>query len=42
MQIDEGDVIGTIRDNHQYIAHYHTVPEMKLMKPKLNYNAIMK
>jgi len=24
MQIDEGDVIRTIRDNHQYIAHYHT------------------
>ncbi len=24
MQIDEGDVIRTINDNHQYIAHYHT------------------
>ncbi len=24
MQIDEGDIIRTIRDNHQYIAHYHT------------------
>ncbi len=24
MQIEEGDVIRTIRDNHQYIAHYHT------------------
>ncbi len=24
MQIDEGDVIHTIQDNHQYIAHYHT------------------
>jgi hydroxypyruvate isomerase len=24
MQIDEGDVIRTIRDNHTYIAHYHT------------------
>jgi hydroxypyruvate isomerase len=24
MQIDEGDVIRTIRDNHKYIAHYHT------------------
>lgn len=24
MQIDEGDVIRTIRDNHQYISHYHT------------------
>ena len=24
MQIDEGDVIRNIRDNHQYIGHYHT------------------
>jgi len=24
MQIMEGDVIRTIRDNHQYVAHYHT------------------
>jgi hydroxypyruvate isomerase len=24
MQIDEGDVIRTIRDNHTFIAHYHT------------------
>jgi hydroxypyruvate isomerase len=24
MQIMEGDVIRTIRDNHQYINHYHT------------------
>ncbi len=24
MQIMEGDVIRTIRDNHQYIGHYHT------------------
>lgn len=24
MQIDEGDVIQTIRDNNQYIGHYHT------------------
>lgn len=24
MQINEGDVIRTIRDHHQYIAHYHT------------------
>ncbi len=24
MQIDEGDVIRTINDNHQYIVHYHT------------------
>src|SRR3954447_9516916 len=24
MQIDEGDVIRTIKDKHQYFAHYHT------------------
>ena len=24
MQIMEGDLIVTIRENHQYIAHYHT------------------
>ncbi len=24
MQISEGDIIRTIRDNHQYFAHYHT------------------
>lgn len=24
MQINEGDVIRTIKDNHQYIGHYHT------------------
>lgn len=24
MQVDEGNVIQTIRDNHPYIAHYHT------------------
>ena len=24
MQINEGDVIHTIKDNHQYFAHYHT------------------
>ena len=24
MQIMEGDMIATIRENHQYIAHYHT------------------
>jgi hydroxypyruvate isomerase len=24
MQIDEGDVIRNIRENHEYIAHYHT------------------
>jgi hydroxypyruvate isomerase len=45
MQIDEGDVIRTIRDNHQYIAHYHTagVPgrhELDELQ-ELNYPAIM-
>jgi hydroxypyruvate isomerase len=24
MQIDEGDVIRTIKDNYQYFGHYHT------------------
>ena len=24
MQIEEGDIIRTIRDNHQYFGHYHT------------------
>ena len=24
MQVDEGDVIATITENHQYIAHFHT------------------
>jgi hydroxypyruvate isomerase len=24
MQINEGDVIRTITDNHKYIGHYHT------------------
>ena len=24
MQVMEGDVIQTIRDNHQWFAHYHT------------------
>ena len=46
MQIDEGNVIKTIQENHQYIAHYHTagVPgrhEIDEMQ-ELNYPAIMK
>lgn len=46
MQIDEGDVIRTIKDSHQYIAHYHTagVPgrhELDELQ-ELNYPAIMK
>jgi len=46
MQIDEGDVIRTIQDNHQYLGHYHTagVPgrhELDELQ-ELNYPAIMK
>lgn len=46
MQIDEGDVIRTIQDNHQYIAHYHTggVPGRHEIdeSQELNYAAIMR
>lgn len=46
MQIDEGDVIRTIRDNHQYIKHYHTagVPGRNEIdeSQELNYPAIMR
>lgn len=46
MQIMEGDVIRTIRDNHQYIAHYHTggVPGRNEIddSQELNYPAIVK
>lgn len=46
MQIDEGNVIQTIRDNHQYIAHYHTagVPGRNEIDEtqELYYPAIMK
>ncbi|MEJ7693752.1 TIM barrel protein [Daejeonella sp.] len=46
MQIDEGDVIRTIKANHQYIAHYHTagVPGRHELDEfqELNYLAIMK
>ncbi|MCY4205550.1 MAG: TIM barrel protein [Bacteroidetes bacterium] len=46
MQVMEGDVIRTIRDNHQYIGHYHTggnpgrneIDETQ----ELNYPAIMR
>lgn len=46
MQIDEGNVIDTIKNNHQYIGHYHTagVPgrnEIEDMQ-ELYYPAIMK
>jgi len=46
MQIDEGDVIRTIKDNHKYIAHYHTagVPGRNEIDEtqELYYPAIMK
>jgi hydroxypyruvate isomerase len=46
MQIDEGDVIRTLTDNHAYIAHYHTagVPGRNEIDDtqELNYPAIMR
>jgi len=46
MQIDEGDVIRTIKDYHQYIGHYHTagVPGRHEINEtqELYYPAIMK
>ena len=46
MQIDEGDVIATIRKYHQYLAHYHTagVPGRNELdeNQELNYPAIMR
>ncbi|MGH7652950.1 MAG: hydroxypyruvate isomerase family protein [Gemmatimonadaceae bacterium] len=46
MQIMEGDVIRTIRDNHQYIAHYHTggVPGRHELddSQELNWHGIMR
>jgi hydroxypyruvate isomerase len=46
MQIDEGDVIRTIKDNYHYIAHYHTagVPGRHEIddSQELNYPAIMR
>jgi hydroxypyruvate isomerase len=46
MQIDEGDVIRTIQDNHQYLGHYHTggVPGRHEIdeSQELFYPAIMK
>ncbi len=46
MQINEGDVIRTIRDNHQFFGHYHTagVPGRHEIdeSQELNYPAIMK
>jgi hydroxypyruvate isomerase len=48
MQIMEGDIIRTIRKNHQYIGHYHTAgnPGRNEFEPgdiqELNYPGIMK
>ena len=46
MQIDEGDVIRTIQDNHQYFGHYHTggVPGRNMIDDtqELYYPAIIK
>lgn len=46
MQINEGDIIRTIRDNHQWIGHYHTagVPGRHEIgdEQELNYPAIMR
>jgi hydroxypyruvate isomerase len=46
MQIDEGDVIATIRANHQYLGHYHTagVPGRNEIEDaqELNYPAIIR
>jgi hydroxypyruvate isomerase len=46
MQIDEGDVIRTIKNNIQYIAHFHTagVPGRNEIDgtQELNYPAIMR
>ncbi|MBO2011254.1 hydroxypyruvate isomerase family protein [Hymenobacter negativus] len=46
MQIDEGDVMRTLTDNHAYIAHYHTggVPGRNEIddSQELNYPAIMR
>ena len=46
MQVDEGDVIRTIRDNKQYIGHFHTggVPGRNEIndKQELYYPAIMR
>lgn len=46
MQIDEGDIIRTIRDNYQYFGHYHTggVPDRNEIDEdqELQYPAIMR
>jgi hydroxypyruvate isomerase len=43
MQIDEGDIIGTIRDNHIIIYHIAKVRRNEIDDTQeLNYSAIMK
>jgi hydroxypyruvate isomerase len=46
MQIDEGDIIRSIQNNHQYFGHYHTagVPGRHEIdeRQELNYPAIMR
>jgi hydroxypyruvate isomerase len=46
MQIMEGDIVDTIRENHQYIAHYHTggVPGRGEIDEtqEINYPAVMR
>lgn len=46
MQVDEGNIISNIKNNHQYIAHYHTagVPGRNEIddSQELNYPAIMR
>jgi hydroxypyruvate isomerase len=46
MQIEEGDIIRTIRDNYQYIAHFHTggIPDRHEINDtqELYYPAVMK
>jgi hydroxypyruvate isomerase len=46
MQIMEGDLIRTIKDNHQYIGHYHTGGNPGRNEidstQEINYPAVMK
>jgi hydroxypyruvate isomerase len=46
MQIMEGDMIRTIRENHQFIGHFHTggVPDRHEIDDtqEINYSAVMR
>lgn len=46
MQIEEGDLIRTIRENHQYFGHYHTAGNPGRNEiddsQEINYSAVMK